>query len=222
MFIPTTSIAQVQAAGIDGWADDSGSVWTYASTSPDTFTTAGDRTAVFSKGTRIKMINTTLKYFVVASSSFGAGTTTVTVTGGTDYSLAAVAISANSYSYAANPQGYPGYFNYAPTFTGFSADPAVGDGSSRFAVNGRTCIWEHNYNTAGTSNATGFTVTLPIASASYFRSWLLVLDNSAARAALGMISINSTTVAGLFTDGTGAAWTGSGTKNGRFVLVYQV
>jgi hypothetical protein len=73
---------------------------------------AGDQTALFSKGTRLKCFNSSPKYFVVVASSFGAPTTTVTVTGGTDYSLANAAISANYYSYAANPQGYPGWFNY--------------------------------------------------------------------------------------------------------------
>lgn len=121
----------------DGWVDDSAATWTYASAT--TFTVTGDRTAIFSKGTRIKLTQTTAKYFVVVGSSHAAGTTTVTISGGTDYTLTNAAISANYYSYTSNPQGYPDWFAYTPTWTGASTNPTIGNGSivGSFQVSGR-------------------------------------------------------------------------------------
>lgn len=93
----------------DGWIDGSAYTWTYASAS--TFTIAGvDLTTTFTKGTRLKFTQTTVKYAVVVSSSFSTDTT-VTIAVNTDYVIANAAITANYYSYQANPQGYPTYFN---------------------------------------------------------------------------------------------------------------
>lgn len=89
--------------------------WTYASAS--TFTIAGvDRTAVFTKGTRLKFTQTTVKYAVVVASSFSTNTT-VTIAVNTDYTIANAAITAPYYSYQASPAGYPLFFNWTPTFS---------------------------------------------------------------------------------------------------------
>lgn len=100
---------------IDGWVDPN-ETWTYASAT--TFTISGDKTAIYTKGLKLKMTNTTVKYFYVVSSSYSAPNTTVTITGGTSYTLANAAISANYYSRADKPQGFPTYFSYTPTYTG--------------------------------------------------------------------------------------------------------
>ncbi len=145
---------------LDGWIDDTAETWTYASGSGGgtaTFTVAADVTAKLTVGTRIKLTQTTVKYFVVAAVSVASGTTTVTITAGTDYTLANAAISANFHSYDANPQGYPGWFNFAPNGQGFSSKTVD---TGRFSVIGRTCfLW---MNVSGTSNATTFTATAPI------------------------------------------------------------
>ena len=99
---------------VDGWtlATDT---WVYASAS--TFTIAGvDRTTTFTKGTRLKFTQTTVKYAVVVSSSFSTNTT-VTIAVNTDYTIANAAITSPYYSYQANPQGYPLFFNWTPTFS---------------------------------------------------------------------------------------------------------
>ena len=87
--------------------------WTYASAA--TFTITGDYSAIYTVGTRIKLTNVTVKYFVVVSSVFAAGDTTVTVTGGSDYALASAAITSTYYSYYPCPPGYPDWFLYTPT-----------------------------------------------------------------------------------------------------------
>lgn len=148
-------------AAADGWIDDSAETWTYASGSGGgtaTFTVSGDVTTKYSKGTRIKLTQTTVKYFVVIASSHSAGTTTVTITAGTDYTLANASITAPYHSYMVNPEGYPGWFNWTPTATGLSTSLTVT--YAMFAVVGRMVTVMFNVN--GTSNATTFTISTPI------------------------------------------------------------
>lgn len=92
----------------DGWTA-ANETWTYASAS--TFTVAGvDVTTKYTKGTRLKFTQTSVKYAVVVASSFSTDTT-VTIAVNTDYTIANAAISSNYYSYQANPAGYPDWFN---------------------------------------------------------------------------------------------------------------
>jgi len=110
----------------NGWVL-SEDTWTYASAT--SFTISGvDRTAIFTKGTRIKLTQTTDKYFVVTSSSFSTNTT-VNITGGSDYTLANAAITNPYYSYQANPQGYPTFFNWTPTWGKSGTPPNIGNGT---------------------------------------------------------------------------------------------
>lgn len=120
---------------VDGWVD-AGLTWTYASAT--TFTITGDLTSVLSKGDKLRMTNTGTKYFYVTGVSYSNPTTTVTVTGGTDYTLANAAITVPFYSKAASPNGFPGYFNYTSTWTADSVNPVLNNGSltSRFSMTG--------------------------------------------------------------------------------------
>jgi len=140
----------------DGWTTDSGTTWTYASA---TTINVADGT-LFVKGTRIKLTQTTAKYFVVTSIAGNV----ITVTGGTDYTVANAAITTQQYSHQASPVGYPTYFAYTPTFAGFSADPS--GVAAKFSVIGASCYFYIYQGGNGTSNATTFTVTAPIANGS--------------------------------------------------------
>lgn len=195
----------------DGWVDDTANTWTR--TAATTFTVPGDRTAVFSKGTRVKLTQTTVKYFVVIASSHAAGTTTVTITAGADYTLAAAAITENYYSYAVNPQGYPATFSHTAVFTGFSVNPTSVDFS--FSVIGNQCTI-HMGGAAGTSNATTFTVSLPIASllGAQFFAGVRVQNNGAVQTTPGLaeFAASHSTAVHLFRDAAGGGWTASGTK----------
>lgn len=198
-------------ARTDGWIDDTAHTWTYASAS--TFTIAGvDLTTTFTKGTFLKFTQTTVKYAVVLSSSFSTDTT-VTIAVNTDYTIANAAITANYYSYEANPQGYPGWFAYTPTLGGFSADPA--SGKYRFNVIGRQCFLTVQQPSDGTSNATSFTISTPVTSAANSNNSGSGqgVDNGAVPTTPVLLSItaNSSTI-NLYKDWSGASWTNSGNK----------
>lgn len=153
----TDAAAFGQITGADGWVDDTAETWTFASAS--TFTVAGDLRTKYQVGTRLKLTQSaTVKYFVVIlDPTFGGGNTTVTISGGIDYTFANAAVSSNFHSYAASPQGYPGWFNWTPGYTGFSANPTLRE--AKFAVVGRAANVAYADNGNGTSNATGFTIT---------------------------------------------------------------
>ncbi len=200
----------------DGWVDDSAHTWTYASAS--TFTIAGvDLTSVFTPGTRLKFTQTTVKYGIVASSSFSTNTT-VTIIVNTDYVLANAAISANYYSYVANPQGYPGWFNYTSGCAGFSA---LSTNDARFATNGRVCQLAVHF--IGTSNATTFTFNLPVAcvAAEQF-NYFLTLSNDNSVTAVRRLAF-ATTTSGRFDAALNAnnGWTASGVKSAVIDLAYE-
>ncbi len=201
---------------MDGWVDDTAETWTYASGSGGgtaTFTVTGDQTAKYTTGTRIKLTQTTVKYFVVASSSVAAGTTTVTITGGSDYTLANAAISANYHSYMSNPQGYPGWFNFAAAVTGYASTTDV---ITKFAVVGKeVSLWLY---IRGTSNATTLTLTLPIAAASgtsntNWSAIVRIASNAAFASGLAAILTNtSTTVLNVFATAAAGAFANTGIK----------
>lgn len=207
--------------GVDGWINDAAETWTYASGSGGgtaTFTVPGDVTAKYSPGTRIKLTQTTVKYFVVSGSVVAAGTTTVTITAGTDYTLANAAISANYHSYSANPQGYPGWFNYTPTWTGYSANPTVV--VARFSVGGRMCTVDIQTGPFGTSNSTSHAVSIPISHAG--GQDMAVgrgVDNGAD---VGAMASLSGTTATLLKGLTFSSWTASGSKGFTGVFSYGI
>jgi len=140
----------------DGWITPD-ETWTYASAS--TFTVTGDQTAKYTAGTRLKWTQTTVKYGVVVSSTFGASTT-VTIAVNTDHTIANAAITANYYSYAAKPQGYPGYFNYTPTWTNVSGGTAT---YAVFAIVGKTVHFRVKYTLAGAGVSGSTVCSLPVA-----------------------------------------------------------
>lgn len=93
---------------IGGWFS-ANETWTYASAdSPTfTFTISGDLTSKYSAGMRIKLTQTTVKYFIITAVSYSSPNTTITVYGGTDYTLANAAITSPYFSSQKAPQGFP-------------------------------------------------------------------------------------------------------------------
>lgn len=194
----------------DGWTDVS-DTWVYASAS--TFTIAGvDRTAIYTKGTRLRFKQGGgYKYAVVVSSSFSTNTT-VTIAVNTDYTIANAAITDNDYSYQANPAGYPHFFAFTPTWAGFSANPA--GAATRYSIIGNVINYQLFAGT-GTSNSTSFTITLPVAIASYYVGQFITgvaLGVNAGTNVNTFITGGSTTRLDLYTSAALAGWTNSGNK----------
>jgi hypothetical protein len=90
----------------DGWIDDSlVTSLTYSSADGHTFvaTTGSNLTGTIPVGARIKLTQTTVKYFIVTA----IDATTITLYGGTDYTLANAAISTVAHSLVKVPVGFP-------------------------------------------------------------------------------------------------------------------
>jgi hypothetical protein len=100
-----TKIRQAQiSGGLDGWIPAE-ETWTYASADAPTFviTVPSGAASRFSVGMKIKLTQTTVKYFIITA----VADTTLTVYGGTDYTLANATITAPFYSMVRSPQGFP-------------------------------------------------------------------------------------------------------------------
>jgi hypothetical protein len=96
--------AFVQSEKGSGWAPAAG-VWTYSSADSPTFIASidTDLTGVISVGMKIKLTQTTVKYFLCVAITSNS----ITLYGGTDYTLANAAISAVFYSSVRAPFGFP-------------------------------------------------------------------------------------------------------------------
>jgi hypothetical protein len=145
---------------ITGWQKDN-AVWVYVSTT--SFKVVGvDVTLRFPVGSKLRCKQGAgYLYFYVVSAAFSSDTT-VTVTGGSDYSLANATITDNYYSYVANPQGFPQWFNWTPSLNTGSC-VLSGFSGARFSVNGRTCQFVFKADNKSMSGSAGSVkIGLPI------------------------------------------------------------
>ena len=170
---------------------------TYASAT--TFTLTGDWTNVLSKGTKIWFKQSgSSKYFYVTGTSYSTGTTTVTVTGGTDYTVANAAIYDAHYSQAESPAGHPIWFNYTPTWTNVTIGNATVD--AKFAIHGRTVEGRIGFAFGGTTSISGnMTFSLPVTAdvgSGYDIGGAYIEDNAVA-GYRGFLATGSTTTAQL-------------------------
>lgn len=110
--------------------------WAYVSASSLTVPSAD--AAKMNAGTRLKLTQTTVKYFNVASISG----TTVTIDISTDYTLTNAAISLGYSSNAVSPPGFPSWFSFTPSWTSSGTQPALVNGtiSGRYARIGKTIV----------------------------------------------------------------------------------
>ncbi len=195
--------------------------WTYASAT--TFTIAGDQTSRYQRGDRIKLTQTTVKYFTVLKVAYWANTT-VTITGGTDYTLANAVISDNYYSKELSPQGYPDWFNYTTTWTWFSADPTVS--FCKFSIQWSTCAITMACSANGTSNTTGMTITTPNAITSvgsFYWTAGFAVDNTVVLTTVTQVQTNDTASIIQFrkTPDSSTSWTASGAKRANCTISFQ-
>lgn len=91
-----------------GWipADET---WTYSSADSPIFvaTVSGDQTSKYWAGQRVKLTQTTDKYFIIHAVSYSAPNTLITLYGGTDYTLTSATITSAYYSTNKSPLGFP-------------------------------------------------------------------------------------------------------------------
>lgn len=197
------------SAPTDGWIAAE-VTWTYASAT--TFTAPGDLTGFFTKGQKIKLTQTTVKYFYVVAVSHAAGITTVTVAGGSAYSLANAAITAPYYSNVATPVDFPQWFAFTVGFTGFSSNPT--GFLARFQIVGTTVHVALRGPNVGTSNSTGFTITgAPVTSAANQTHIGFAQVQNGGVVGVGYVAIDpGTTVFIMARDTGGSAWSNTGNK----------
>jgi hypothetical protein len=207
----------------DGWQQDS-DTWTYVSAS--VFKIIGkDVTARFPVGTKIKVTDAAAtKYFYVIATSF-ASDTSITVSAGSSYTLSGGALTNTYYSYTENPQGFPGFFNWTPTFTGFSADPS--GGIYRFYVINKNCLVTVRMPNNGTSNTTAFTLTAPIQALTLTNMFWIGYGSGTDNTSTFMPNCQATITSGnstisLATGGGATGWTASGGKKEDFTLIYSI
>lgn len=146
----------------NGWTEYTAVTPVYVSASSIKFTGI-DLTAVFQKGTHIRLKQGSgYKYYDVLSASYGSGDTTIGVIVNTDYTVANSAITDVAYSYEQSPEGYPTWFNYTSTPSGF----AVGNGTlaARYSLlNGQAMLVDLNFVAGSTSSFSGiYTLTAPV------------------------------------------------------------
>ena len=207
--INTPTIATPVIRNYDGWID-ANETWTYASAS--TITVPSGAASKYAVGDRIKWTQTTVKYGVIVA----VADTLLTIAVNTDYVVANAAISANYYSHAESPLGYPDWFNFTPSWGGFTATVPSGGTVMKYAIKGRTCFFYLAPTTPGTSNATTLTFTVPVApvSGNYLLGWFGVTDNGVNPSTPGQLQCTaaSATISAYKTFYQGA-WTNSGNKN---------
>lgn len=153
-----TAIGGTSGASADGWTS-AAETWTYVSADGPTgvFSVAADVTTKYSVGMRVRYVQTTTKYGIVtAVSVFGGGITSITIYGGTDYTTANAAISANYYSTSKAPFGFP---TSPAKWTQTATD------STTLSANPGTNTW---------ANPGAFTISIPIGA--WHVKWEAVVD----------------------------------------------
>jgi hypothetical protein len=204
-------------AGGNGWQADA-DPWVYVSAT--SFKVVGkDVSLRFPVGTKLRLKQGAgfLSFYVVAA-SFSADTT-VTITAGSDFTLANATITDGAYSYASSPQGFPDFFSWTPTYTGFSVSPIQ---ECRFQIQGRRLSVNVDTASGGTSSAAGFTMTFPV-NARYLTYIPLAeaVNNGAAETGCVRIPVGSNI--GTFYHGAmSAAWATSNPKWAEFQGFYEI
>lgn len=105
--------------------------------------------------------------------------------------------------------------DWTPTLTGFSANPT--SSVYRYVRVGKMVTLFITQGANGTSNSTGFTISLPFTAATIANMvWHELIAqhvNNGVVGTLGVATINSGgTVLNIYRDATGAAWTNTGGK----------
>lgn len=149
--------------GSSGWVAVS-ETWTR--TADHAFTVAGDLTAKYRKGAKVRYKQGGgYEYGIVKSSSYSAPNTTVTLIENTDYAMAAGTVTDTYLSYIENPEGFPSEFNFSAAITGVT----VGNGTvvQKFSVAGNIFLYHVEFNFGSTSAISSIAFTSPVTPLNY-------------------------------------------------------
>jgi hypothetical protein len=107
-FTGTKTFNAIVLRDFGGWIE-ANETWTYGSADDPTFTLtiSGDKTTKYTVGMRVKLTQTSDKFFIITKVAYSSPNTTLTLYGGTDYDLANAAITSPFYSSGKAPQGFP-------------------------------------------------------------------------------------------------------------------
>lgn len=148
---------------------------TYASA--NTITVASGAALIYRKGDRLRLKQGAgYKYFYIIT----VADTLLTVTGGSDFTVANATITDMYYSHEITPVGFPEYFNWAATPTNLTVG-AGGTLITRFTINNTTV----NYNVLfvyGSGSAVGTvpSISLPLTPAYVSPNNIEILDSGTA------------------------------------------
>lgn len=201
----------------DGW-NSIGDTWTYASAT--TITVPAGAATYYSVGDKIKLTQTTVKYFYIVA----VADELLTVTGGSDYTVANAAITDIYVSKMESPVGFPDIFAFDTTTDGWASTSSK---IAQFWITGRTV--NVRYYVLGTSNKTTTTLTLPVtaktgaASLRWDGANGYIADNGVDITVASRWSIvaGGTTV-GFTTNMASGAWTASGNKYVVTTVYYHI
>lgn len=205
--LDNTIVAEDKIASDSGWREVTDS-WAYASAT--TITVPTDATTKYSVGDKIRLTQSAaVKYFYVTA----VAATVLTVTGGSDYTVANSAISAISYSKAESPLGFPDWFNYTPTWANLTVGNATV--TALFSMSGKTVTGTISY-IHGTTSSVGAspTFTLPVtASSRYSNTYSLgtvYMEDSGVAGYWGFFRGANTTTVFPAAVGTASTYAGNG------------
>jgi hypothetical protein len=154
------SVLRTALGALDGWINPN-QTWTYASAT--TITVPSGAASIYAVGTKIKLTQTTVKYFYV----IGVADTVLTVVGNGAVVVTNAAISANYYSHACSPVGFPTWFDWTPTITWTAGTAPTGETiTSKFSIVGQMCYVSvyASYSVAG-ATVTRASVPAPVSAA---------------------------------------------------------
>lgn len=138
-----------------GWTVAPGT-WTYASAT--TINVPAGAASIYQVGDKIKLTQNTAKYFYITA----VADTLLTVTGGSDYTVASATITSPYYSHQENPLGFPvGGFNYTPTISGTAnAGTFI---RTKFCITNGWCFYRGQMNYANAYGSGNVLISKPIA-----------------------------------------------------------
>lgn len=126
-----------------------------------TVDTSVDLTSILGIGDKVRITQTTNRYFSIISITASR----ITFTGGINNVVANDTIVNPCYSHIENPQGFPGYFYYVPD-TNNTIGTTGADSIGYYRITGRQCslVLNYKFGTGLSVNGTQMHFSLPVAS----------------------------------------------------------